>query len=185
MWKKENLWWTKKVVYFTSQSHAVFHAVDQMKCLFQLGLSGDGKDKGLRLKWQFYLYPSLLGNFVPIHPACPESPRLKVSSNQNLQENLINLLHQQVELGEASEPAKQDWEQNDPEEEVSYDQADEHLSQETSVILSHMRATCEKPKYLYWVYKKAFRTHWVKKSRDLTQGEMAIKKLLQFSNLDP
>ena len=50
----------------------------QIRCSFQLRLTGDGQDKRHKLEWLFYLHYSRLRNSVPIQPACPESPRSTV-----------------------------------------------------------------------------------------------------------
>ena len=49
-----------------------------MKVFFRAGIPGDGQDQCLKLEGHFCLFWSWLGNSVPIHPACPESPRLTV-----------------------------------------------------------------------------------------------------------
>ena len=50
----------------------------QIESFVQHKVSGDGQTKKLKLDWNFYLQPSCLENSLPIHPACPESPRLTV-----------------------------------------------------------------------------------------------------------
>ena len=89
-----NLWKEKKIIVFTywSTDDKIYRETGwlrtcgvnrdrvpqprwmQMKCFFQLGVSGGGQGK--KLEWYFYLHPSWPGNSVPVHPACSESPRL-------------------------------------------------------------------------------------------------------------
>ena len=72
--KYTNVWsdLTVKIYRQTGRLGTEFHSLEtQIKCFFQLGVSGNGQDESQKLKWNFSLHPSLLGNYVPVHSACP------------------------------------------------------------------------------------------------------------------